>query len=187
MDNPLELMYSWQAVAVAIACVGITKLVKTIIDAYLRSRAGVMLREAQAKELAAKEKASIEKKAAKLGYRDQAKPMKAKSEAHYYALLMRKNSVWMNRFVLPMTPIVVGMIVAMVIPIAPEGLIEYLDTHVPEAWGQLGVKALWGGACGQFADYIFSKVKAFFEDFKNRNAGDDDLEDDLPPGAEVVE
>lgn len=32
MSNPLDLMYSWQALLCAAACVGVTKLVKTILD-----------------------------------------------------------------------------------------------------------------------------------------------------------
>lgn len=178
MDNPLSLMYSWQAVSVAIAGVGITKLVKTIIDTVLRSKA---------RNMAAEDKAKVEKLAAKMGYRDQARPQKAKSEAHYYALLMRKNSVWMNRFVLPLTPIIVGVLVAAFVPVHPETLIEYLDENVSDWWGRTSVFALWGGACGQFADYIFSKVKAFFEDFARKNKKKAEDDEDLPEGAEVSE
>lgn len=161
MDSPISIMYSWQAVFVAITCVGITKLVKTIIDSVLR---------AKAHKMAVEDKAKVEKMAAKMGYREQAKPQKAKSEAHYYALLMRKNSVWMNRFVLPLTPIIIGVLVAAFVPIHPEMLIEYLDENVSDWWGRTSVFALWGGACGQFADYIFSKVKAFFEDFTRKSS-----------------
>lgn len=174
MDNPLSLMYSWQAVAVAIACVGITKLVKTIIEVAFR---------AKAKSLAAGDKAKIEVAATKMGHRTKAETKKAKSEDHFYAYLMRKNSVWLNRFLLPLAPIFIGAIIAVVIPVIPEDLLAYLDANVEGGFGQLSLRALWGGACGQFADYIFSKVKHFFEDFAAKNSGDHDL----PPGAEVVE
>lgn len=125
--NPLDLIYCWQALLVAVACVGVTQLIKTVIDATM-----------------GKER--------------------------------RRNSVVLTRFVLPMAPIVIGVIVAVLVPVRPEVLIDYVQARVTNTWGELSTYALWGGACGQFADYIFTKVKAAFVDVReSRLSSPDDL------------
>jgi hypothetical protein len=127
--NPLDLIYCWQALLVAVACVGITQLAKTLIDSTM-----------------GKER--------------------------------RKDSVVLTRFVLPMMPIVVGVLVAVLIPVRPEVLIDYVSARVNNTWGELSTYALWGGACGQFADYTFTKAKAAFVDVRERRLSSPD---DLAP------
>lgn len=135
--SPLDLLYSWQALMVAIVATGITQLLKTILDVTLGK--------------AAPESTPGIKEMAKVG------------------MDKRKSNVVVNRFVLPMAPILVGFIYAMLVPIRPEALIEYVTAHVPEVWQQYLVFGSWGAACGQFADYGFSKVKSALGDLRSRS------------------
>jgi hypothetical protein len=124
-SNPLELLYSWQAMLVAIAATGITQLVKTILDVlYGRGSSPANLVES------------------------------AKAGA-----ATRKRTLLINRFVLPMTPIVVGAVMAMVVPVRPDPVLAYVATHGITGVGKFMVYAAWGAACGQFASHLFDKIK----------------------------
>jgi len=74
----------------------------------------------------------------------------------------RKASRWLNRVVLPATPVLFGAIWAAIVPLRPEALIEYADAHVSGAWVYLAWAA-WGGACGQFSTMLYQKLKDFIE------------------------
>lgn len=126
--NPLDLLYSWQAVLIAIAATGVTQLIKTVLDVVW-------------------------------GHKD-AQPTPTVKDAKKVGEARRKRSLIVNRLVLPMAPIWTGALMASVIPIRPEALVEYITAQHIEGWGRILVFAAWGAACGQFADYGFSKVKA---------------------------
>lgn len=152
MENPIALMYSWQALLVAIACVGITKLVKTTIETVYLSRAG---------KLTAKDEDAIRKQLVDQGYEGHTFLSRRLSDREL-AHAMRKGNVVITRFVLPMVPIVVGVLIASFIPVWPDPLREAVADM--DWWSARGVVGLWGGACGQFADYLFSKAKAALKD-----------------------
>lgn len=137
--NPLELLYSWQALLIAVAATGITQLVKTVIDIAW-------------------------------GHKD-AEPTPTTKDAKRVGEARRKRSVIVNRLVLPMTPIWTGALMAVLIPIRPEAITEYVEAQHIEGWARLLVFAAWGAACGQFADYGFNKIKATLRDAGSREVG----------------
>ena len=60
-----------------------------------------------------------------------------------------------DRIVLPMIPILLGAVLAVVVPIRPTVLVAWAGVH-KHGWT---VYALWGIAIGQFADYLYQRVK----------------------------
>lgn len=131
MANPLDLLYSWQGIMVAIAATGVTQLLKTVLDIVW-------------------------------GQVDPKSTPTVKDAARWGAT-MRRRSLIVNRLVLPMFPILVGFIMALIIPIHPDVLIQYVDTNHIEGFGRHMVFGAWGAACGQFASYTFDKVKDAFQ------------------------
>lgn len=125
--GPLSLMYSWQALICATACVGVTQLAKTLIDILYR------------------------------------KKVKDQAGDKEHAREMRKDNAWLTRVVLPLIPILVGAVYAMVVPLRPEVLVEYTAEHVDGAGMQALAFAAWGGACGQFATMLHQKLKDFLK------------------------
>lgn len=148
MENPVEILYSWQALIVAITAAGLTQLVKTIYDIVIGQMAA---------KRAAQEKAT---------YRD--KPMKV-------GKAVRQSSPWLNRVVFPIIPILLGALIGALVPLRPEVLVEYASTHIEDWFWQHTVFALWGAACGQFADYVFSKAKAMVRAFVDSRSDDGPL------------
>lgn len=145
--NPIEILYSWQAVLVAVAATGITQLVKTVIDIWWGSRAI--------------KKGSIPPPPPAKGegpYRTASPPPKPRA----VGVDLRKRSVIVNRLILPMTPIVVGALFAILVPARPDVINTYVETH-EVGWTKYLIFAAWGAACGQFADYLWSKVKSTFD------------------------
>lgn len=153
--NPIEILYSWQAVLIAVAATGITQLVKTLVDIWWGSR---VLKRASTPPPAAEPK-PITPPAGP--YRTPTPPA-VKPSAVAVGKEQRKRSVIINRLVLPMTPIVVGALFAVLVPARPEVIMEYVTTH-EVGWTKYLIFAAWGAACGQFADYLWSKVKATFD------------------------
>lgn len=147
--GPLEMLYGWQALLCAAACVGITQLVKAIIDTVYERKWAKM-------DEAAKKKAT-----------DDAGPSK---KAKKGGTLARKQSIVVTRFVLPMTPILIGFIYANVVPFRPETLVEYVSEHVDGwAWEAMGWGA-WGAACGQFSTFLYDRLKKTLESVAKRAA-----------------
>ena len=108
--GPFEMLYGWQAVLCAIVAVGVTALVKTVLDLTM-----------------------------------------GKDE--------RKANRWVTCLVLPLTPILTGAIYAMLVPFLPEVITTWFADNDVAAWQQLLGKAAWGGACGQFANYLYDRLK----------------------------
>jgi hypothetical protein len=79
---------------------------------------------------------------------------------------LRKRSVIVNRLVLPMTPIVVGALFAILVPARPDVINTYVEAH-EVGWAKYLIFAAWGAACGQFADYLWSKVKSTFDTMRS--------------------
>jgi len=110
--EPLQLIYSWQAICVAAAASGLTHLIKTVLDLRMGQEA-------------------------------------------------RRANLVLTRLVLPMVPILAGALTALVIPVRPDFLYTYIHANVPTKVGAYSAFGLWGGVCGMFADYTFTKVKSF--------------------------
>jgi hypothetical protein len=71
----------------------------------------------------------------------------------------RRSIRWLNRLMLPATPIILGAIYAMLVPWLPEPMTEYLAAHNIQGVSELIGRAAWGAACGQFAAFLFDRVK----------------------------
>lgn len=71
---------------------------------------------------------------------------------------VRRQSRILTRVILPALPPLIGAALALVLPL-PESLAEYVASADPW-WLALAARAAWGAACGQFSDYLYSKVKS---------------------------
>jgi len=76
---------------------------------------------------------------------------------------VRKSNLFLNRVVFPTLPIVFGMACAAIIPARPDTITTFVTTKAIVGWQATLIYASWGAACGQFSDYIFSKVKGVME------------------------
>lgn len=76
----------------------------------------------------------------------------------------RQANVWLNRVALPGLGLVIGAIYANIIPLRPEVLIQYNTEHLTKSWEVLMSYGAWGAAVGQFADYVFTKLKKLIEE-----------------------
>jgi len=74
---------------------------------------------------------------------------------------LRRDTLIINRLVLPATPVLVGFLFAAFVPLRPDNLTHYVESHNIVSWQAFCIYGCWGGACGQFADYFVSKVKDF--------------------------
>lgn len=71
---------------------------------------------------------------------------------------LRQGTLVLNRLVLPLVPVLVGMLYACIVPARPDAITTWVTAHALGASAYL-IFASWGGACGQFADYTVSKVR----------------------------
>jgi hypothetical protein len=76
---------------------------------------------------------------------------------------VRKRNMILNKIVFPGLPIVFGVLCAIIVPARPDSITAFVTEKGIVGWGATLIYASWGGACGQFADYIFSKVKGVME------------------------
>jgi hypothetical protein len=148
MSNPLEILFSWQAILVAIGAAGLTQLVKTIYDVRKGQVVSASLPPppplVEGSVAAPAVPLVMIRAAAKVG--------------------KKSRSVLIDRIILPMCPIVFGMGLAMLIPARPDPIVEYVKLH-EIGKSALLIYAAWGAVCGQFADYIFVKVKKKLDEF----------------------
>lgn len=71
---------------------------------------------------------------------------------------LRQGNARLNDVVLPAAPLVLGAVVAAVVPVRPEALVEYASHQGGRAFL---VYALWGAVVGQFSDYLYQRFKKF--------------------------
>lgn len=81
----------------------------------------------------------------------------------------RQQNRIVTRIVLPALPPLLGALAAF-IPAHPQSLVDYIASN-ELSWevGQL-IFAAWGATCGQFSDYLYSKIKALIEHDKKKTA-----------------
>lgn len=77
----------------------------------------------------------------------------------------RRASRVLTRIVLPGLPPVIGAVLALALPV-PESVGAYV-ADLPLALALL-TRAAWGAAAGQFADYLYSKLKALVQHERGR-------------------
>lgn len=76
-----------------------------------------------------------------------------------------KKYIWLTRVVFPSIPPTLGLILGSFVPFRPEPLIEYVTTNMSSGWGVV-VYAFYGAVVGNFADTIYTKVKAAVVDYR---------------------
>jgi hypothetical protein len=70
---------------------------------------------------------------------------------------IRKSNVVLTRGFLPLLPIFMGALLAVLVPLHPEILTVYAEGKAGNRdWT---IYALWGAAIGQFADYLYQQIK----------------------------
>lgn len=96
----------------------------------------------------------------------------------------RAKRMWANRVVLPLTPIILGAVGGAVVPLHPEALTEYLTSHSIVGFKQYVALAAYGGAVGQFSDYVWHRFSGISDDMaKRRKVKAPKAEDETPPDA----
>ena len=163
--NPLEILYSWQALLVAISAAGLTQLIKTVYDVRKgQTVSASMPPPPPAPAVAVEEVVAAPAEVA--GYREVPKKVLAPLATLRAVAKVGKSSrsALVDRVILPMCPIVFGMCLALLIPARPDPITEYVKLHEIGKTAWL-IYAAWGAVCGQFADYIFSKAKKALDAF----------------------
>ncbi len=129
MGNPIELMWSWQALLVSITAAGIVQFLKVVIDIAWGHFS--------------KEETPTIKARLSVG-RDK-----------------RSGNKILDRLVMPALGPVVGALITLFIHVYPEVLQTYVESMIEKGAMTSGwaIYMLWGGGCGQFADYAVTKVK----------------------------
>lgn len=84
--------------------------------------------------------------------------IKATIDASYGREKRKANRV-LTRVVLPALPPALGAFFAVAVPMRPQSLVDYVQANELSWFLGALVFAAWGAACGQFADYTYSKVK----------------------------
>ncbi len=125
--NPIDVFYSWQSLLLAVAVSGIVQAVKTGIDTVYGTSPA---------------RRSTDLPGVK---------------AHHVGKELRKSNALITRGLLPLLPILVGALLATLVPLRPDILTNYAeDKSGGRDWT---IYALWGAAIGQFADYIYQQIK----------------------------
>jgi hypothetical protein len=95
----------------------------------------------------------------------------------------RKKKIFVNRVVLPATPIILGSLVAMFVPLHPEALLKYIADHGITGGKQYAILAAYGSCLGQFADYVWHRFSGITADVKDRMATNAEAAAKTPPTA----
>lgn len=125
--NPIDVFYSWQSLLLAVAVSGIVQAVKTGIDTVYGT--------------------SPARRSTDL----------PSVKAHHVGKEIRKSNALITRGLLPLLPILIGAVLAMLVPLRPDILTAYAEGK--GGGRDWSIYALWGAAIGQFADYIYQQIK----------------------------
>lgn len=136
--DPLSIVYSWQALLIALTASALTQFVKRCVDILIG------IQDNNDGTLSLLERAGAE---------------------------LRKDSVVIQGIVMPALPLLFGAVAAIILPVRPEVLMEYAAKYVHDQNQVYLIYAAWGAACGQFCDYVFTKVKTLASLHKENNEG----------------
>lgn len=75
----------------------------------------------------------------------------------------RKEDPWLSLVVLPALPPIIGFLIAVNIPLRPELIISYVETHVT-SYGFM-IYGFWGAVCGQLSSSAYDKVRDIISGF----------------------
>lgn len=98
----------------------------------------------------------------------------------------RKKMLFVQSLILPATPIVLGALLAMILPLWPDLLVEYLKTHAILGWKAKLVYAGYGAAVGQFSDYAWGRYSSIVDGVKAKKAASAELPADTTPTPPAV-
>lgn len=82
----------------------------------------------------------------------------------------RRQKIFVNRIVLPATPIVLGAAVAVLVPLHPEALLQYITDHGLGGGKKLAIMIAYGSCLGQFSDYVWHRFSGITDDVKKKSA-----------------
>ena len=83
---------------------------------------------------------------------------------------VRQKRLIFNRIALPATPIVLGALGAVIVPIHPEALTTYISARSMTTFESILTLAAYGGAVGQFADYFWHRISGITGDVAAKKA-----------------
>lgn len=160
--NPIDLLYSWQALVVATIVYSLTQGIKVGLDILLAPRDGERPTPVPTGDTAPPPQTGrlgpLPVAAARL-----VEPVKRVADTQKQGRKRRKEMPWLDRFVLPGVPLALGVVVACLIPIRPDALNTYVEAKHLVGAAAYSVYGAWGASVGQFADYLFSKAKRAME------------------------
>lgn len=82
----------------------------------------------------------------------------------------RQQSLLINSIILPATPITLGALLGVLLPLHPEELIKYMADHNITGFKAQMVFAAYGAAMGQFADYVWARYSSVVDGMKAKAA-----------------
>ena len=75
----------------------------------------------------------------------------------------RKSLRWVTEVLLPLLPLFIGSVGAIIVPLRPDQLTAYVTEHTSvKPWVAFGA---WGAAVGQFSDYLYQRVRSVMVSF----------------------
>lgn len=80
----------------------------------------------------------------------------------------RKKMLFANRIVLPATPIAIGAIIAVFVPLHPDTLLQYIAEHKVIGGNRIGILMAYGSCLGQFSDYVWHRFSGITSDVKKK-------------------
>lgn len=80
----------------------------------------------------------------------------------------RKKKLFVNRVVLPGIPILIGALVACLVPLHPDALTQYLTDHAYVGFKKYAILAAYGVVLGQFSDYVWHRYSGLKNDVAKR-------------------
>jgi hypothetical protein len=73
----------------------------------------------------------------------------------------RKEVRWVTEVLLPLMPLFIGALGAILVPLHPDTLTTYITAHTNvKPWVAFGA---WGAAVGQFSDYLYQRARSVME------------------------
>jgi hypothetical protein len=82
----------------------------------------------------------------------------------------RKKKVFIHRIVLPATPILLGILVAVFVPLHPEALLKYFTEHSLSGVKKFAILCAYGAFLGQFSDFVWHRFSSLTEAVKKKGA-----------------
>lgn len=101
----------------------------------------------------------------------------------------RQKRMFINRLVLPGTPITLGAVAAVLVPLHPEALTQYIAANGFTGMKQYSILAVFGMCVGQFSDYVWHRFSGITDDVTKRRkkkpaSSDSKAEPDSKPEVE---